>query len=159
VNRRGLAVWDLAVGLAVIVIAVAVGIQSMAIPVSPGYARVGPKVIPYIVAFGLLILGLVLSVQAWRGGWSEEAEDQAHPVDWRSLRWLVCGLVINVASIAWAGFVIASSLMFVCVARAFGSVRPARDLGIGVVVTVVAYLGFDKALGINIGAGLLGGIL
>ena len=73
--------------------------------------------------------------------------------------WLGLGLLLNVALIAWLGFIIASAMMFVCVARAFGSVQWKRDLVVAVLICLVAYLGFDKLLGINIGAGILEGIL
>ena len=80
-------------------------------------------------------------------------------MDWPSLGWLGLGLVLNLTLIGPLGFVIASTLMFVCVARAFGSRRPLFDTGVGVIVALVAYLGFDKVLGINIGAGILEGLL
>jgi len=37
----------------------------------------------------------------------------------------------------------------------FGGRRPLRDAVIGLVISVAAYFGFAKALGVNIGAGLL----
>ena len=65
----------------------------------------------------------------------------------------------NLALIDWLGFVFASTIMYVLVCAAFGSKRPLADLGIGLAVTLAAYLGFEKGLGVNIGAGLLEGIL
>lgn len=158
-ERRPVAGWDLAVGVGVVAIACVMAWQTSEIPVAQAYARVGPKVIPYLVAFGLLVLGFLLCLSAWRGGWAHEAEDEPGEIDWRALRWLGLGLLLNVALIAWLGFIIASALMFVCAARAFGSTLWKRDLIVAVLLCLVAYLGFDKLLGINIGAGILEGIL
>ncbi len=54
-----------------------------------------------------------------------------------------------------AGFTLASIVLFVCVARAFGSRALVRDAVIATVFALVAYFGFAKTLGINIGAGFV----
>jgi putative tricarboxylic transport membrane protein len=54
-----------------------------------------------------------------------------------------------------AGFILASATLFVCTARAFGSARPLRDAGIGFAVALIAYIGFDRLLGYQIGDGLI----
>ena len=46
-------------------------------------------------------------------------------------------------------------ILFVCVARGFGSKAIIRDAVIGAAFALVAYFGFAKTLGINIGAGLI----
>ena len=158
-ERRPVAGWELAVGIGVVVMATVMAWQTSEIAVAQAYARVGPKVIPYLVAFGLLGLGILLCIDACRGGWTHEMEDEPGEVDWRAFGWLGLGLLLNVALISWLGFIIASALMFICVARAFGSTKWRRDLIVAVLLCLVAYLGFDKLLGINIGAGVLEGLL
>jgi len=128
--------------------------QTAEIPVSPLYAKVGPTVVPTITAVGLGLLGLLLLAQAWQGGW-QPAEEKETPPDWIALAWVGAGLVLNVLLIGPAGFTLASVILFVCVARGFGSKAPLRDGGIGAVFALVAYLGFAKTLGINIGSGLV----
>ena len=64
---------------------------------------------------------------------------------------------VNVILIGPLGFIVAATTLFFCVARAFGSDRPLRDLGIGLAIAVVAYLGFDRLLGISLGLGTLWG--
>ena len=68
-------------------------------------------------------------------------------------------LLANLLLIDWLGFVFAATAQFVLVAAGFGSRRPGRDLLIGLAVTLSAFLAFDKLLGVNIGAGILEGIL
>jgi putative tricarboxylic transport membrane protein len=144
------------VGVGVVLFGGIVFHQTAQIPVSPLYAKVGPTVFPYIAAAGLLLLGLMLIVQALRGTWGDtDADKDDQPADHRSLGWLALGLVLNVALIDALGFVIASTLLFVCIARAFGSTRWPRDLGIAVALALIAYLGFSRLLGISIGSGVL----
>ena len=61
--------------------------------------------------------------------------------------------------IGTAGFTIASIILFVCVARGFGSKAILRDAGIGAVFALMAYFGFAQTLGINIGGGLVEGVI
>jgi len=128
--------------------------QTAEIPVSPLYAKVGPTVVPTMTAVGLGLLGLLLLAQAWQGGW-QTAEEKETPADRSALVWVGAGLVLNVLLIGSAGFTLASVILFVCVARGFGSNAPLRDGAIGAVFALVAYFGFAKTLGINIGGGLL----
>lgn len=151
---RGRRSGRIAVAAGVILLAGVVGWQTMVIPVSPIYATVGPTVFPGMVAGGLFLLGFGLLWQAVRGEWPSE-DDTSPATDWRALGWLIGGLALNVALIQPLGFTIASTLMFTCVARAFGSARPLRDAGVGFALAVAAYLGFSRLLGISIGAGVI----
>jgi putative tricarboxylic transport membrane protein len=151
---------DLAVGLFVLVLGLLCIWQAVAIPVTPLYAQVGPKFMPYLVGAMVSATGIGLILAALRGGWSHTLEEvqAAPPTNWRALAILGAGLVANLVLIEWLGFVIAATVQFVLVSAAFGSRHPLRDLVIGFLVTFGAYLGFDKALGVNIGAGILEGI-
>jgi len=146
--------WDdVTVGLVVLAFAAVVAWQTTLIPAAAVYARVGPKVIPWIAAGMLAVMGTLLTVHGLRGGWEHEQE---HGVfDWPSLGWLLLGLILNVALIDVAGFIIASTLLFVCTARAFRSTAPVRDAAIGFALALVSYIGFDRVLGYKIGSGLI----
>lgn len=146
--------------LAVAVLALGglIAIGAWAVPTPPPHVRVGPAVLPAAVAALMLVLGAGLMVAALRGGWLSD-EERAEPVSYLQLGWVLLGLAANVALIGMAGFTIASAVLFVCVARGFGSRRPLRDAVIAVVFAAAAYLGFDTALGIRIGAGPLGGVI
>ncbi|MBL8831137.1 MAG: tripartite tricarboxylate transporter TctB family protein [Rhodospirillales bacterium] len=140
-------------GIAVLAFAATVGYEASLIPTSV-YARVGPQVVPFAVAGGLGLLGVVLLFQNARGSWNTADDPELTlPVDWRSARWLLLGLALNVSLIADAGFILASALLFACTARCFGSGRPLKDFAAGIVLSAVAYFGFSRGLGINIGAG------
>ncbi len=157
---------ELFVGLFMVGFAAVVGFATAAIPHS-SYARVGPAVIPWAVTGGLALFGVLLTLQGLRGGWEHE---EGGATDTRSFVWLAVGLVLNLVLIDGVSygetvllprvvFILASTLMFLCTARAFGSVRPARDSAIGFVLALVAYVGFDRVLGYRIGSGLIEGLL
>jgi putative tricarboxylic transport membrane protein len=96
----------------------------------------------------------MLMYEALTGGWRTEEEKNVTP-DRPALLWITAGLVLNVLLIGNAGFTIASIVLFVCVARGFGSKAILRDAGIGAAFALVAYFGFAQTLGINIGAGIV----
>jgi putative tricarboxylic transport membrane protein len=50
---------------------------------------------------------------------------------------------------------VAGALLFTCVARGFGSSRPARDLAIGVLMAVGIFFFFVRFLNVNLPAGWL----
>ena len=154
VKRSGWAWPEGLIGLGLLAFAGAVLWQTLAIPVSPIYAKVGPTIFPYLTALGLLLLALLLLLQAARGGWQPE-EEQAFTPDWRAMGFVVAGLVANVALIVPLGFTAASTVLFVLVTYGFGSRRPVRDALIGFTFAIVAYFGFAKTLSVNIGAGLV----
>jgi putative tricarboxylic transport membrane protein len=58
-----------------------------------------------------------------------------------------------------AGFIIASALLYFCVAFGFGSRHYLRDAIIAVVLAVIVYLGFTRELDLQLPAGLLEGVL
>jgi putative tricarboxylic transport membrane protein len=121
---------------------------------TPAYARVGARTGPLVLMCIMAVLSLYLLYEALKGGWQEKEEREA-VLNKRNLLWVIAGLVLNVALISEAGFAIASIAMFVCIARAYGSNQPIRDALIATAFALIAYFGFVKVLGINIGGGLI----
>ncbi|MBM3547313.1 MAG: tripartite tricarboxylate transporter TctB family protein [Alphaproteobacteria bacterium] len=145
----------IAVAIGFVLVGVVVGYETSQIADTPLYAKVGPKVFPSFVAGGLILLGLALLWDAWSGRWKAEDDDESRPIDWSALGWLGFGLLFNVALIGTVGFILASTVLFASVARAFGSTKPARDIAIAFVFAAIVYIGFAKLLGINMGTGLI----
>lgn len=152
---------DLLAGLFVLAFGLVGFWQAGAIPVSPLYAQLGPKAVPYVVASGMTLLGALLVLAALRGGWSAGVAEvaEAGPPNLRALGLLGAGLFANLTLIGPAGFSIAASAQFVLVAAAFGSRSMARDLLIALPLTVLVWFLFVQGLGVNIGAGLLEGLV
>ena len=148
------AIGETIIAAGVLVLAGVVFWQTTEIPVSPIYAKVGPTVVPYITAACLFVLGALLLISALRGGWQPDDEKEVTP-DRAALLWVGAGLILNVLLIGNAGFTLASIILFVCVARGFGSKSILRDALIGAAFALIAYFGFAQTLGINIGAGII----
>lgn len=152
--RERLAWPEAVIGLGLLAFAGLVLWQTLSFQVSPLYAKVGPRVFPYMTVGGLAILGVLLVVAAMRGGWQPE-EEASVALDRRALVFVGAGLLANVLLIEPLGFTAASTVLFVLVAHGIGSRRPVRDAVIGLVFSLIAYFGFAKALGVNIGAGVV----
>ncbi len=142
------------IGLGLFGVAGLVAWQTGAINASPIYAKVGPRIFPYITAGGLGVVAVALVVAGLRGGWQPDEEREV-ATDWRAVAAVALGLLCNVVLIVPAGFTLASVVMFVLVAYGFGSRAPLRDAAIALVFALSAYFGFAKALGVNIGAGVI----
>jgi putative tricarboxylic transport membrane protein len=155
-----LAVAEACISLALFCFALFALWQIYQIPVSPLYAKVGPRVFPLMAVGGIAALALLLMRQALDGGWQQIEEKEVRP-DRAAVGLIAAGLVANVLLIGPLGFTLASTVMFTLIAWGFGSRRHLFDAGLGFVLALATYFGFAKALGVNIGAGvveqLLGG--
>src|SRR4029434_5157120 len=81
------AIGETIIGAGVLVLAIVMFWQAMSIPVSPIYAKVRPSVVPMMRAVALGMLGLLLLIDAWRGGWQPEEEKAVTP-DRAALLWI-----------------------------------------------------------------------
>jgi putative tricarboxylic transport membrane protein len=147
----------LATGVAALGAFLLVGIP--AIRFGAGYDRIGPRFFPYAVAAGLIFLGAWLAVGALRARAREPqfggATALQPPLNWAPIGYLGLALILNLALLERAGFVIASSIQFWLAARAFHSRRPVRDAVIAVLLSVVVYIAFSQFLGLTLPAGPL----
>jgi putative tricarboxylic transport membrane protein len=155
---------EVALSLGVLALGLGVAAVTATLPSEGGYAGIGPNFFPGVVGAGIVLLGLWLSFEAFGGGWRGAAPDDAaergeHAFHAAAFVWISAGLFAHMVLIGWAGFVIAGIVLFACVARGFGSTRPARDVGIGLVLSLGVYLFFVKLLNVNLPAGWLAPIL
>ena len=151
---------EIALSLGVVALGVGVAAVTATLPSEGGYAGIGPNFIPAVVAAGIILLGVWLAIEAFSGGWRDAP---THPEVFQKAPfvWVSAGLFAHMALIAWAGFIVAGTVLFVFVARGFGSGRIVRDVSIGLVFTLGIYLFFVKLLNVGLPAGwlqpLLGG--
>ena len=73
------ALGETIIGAGVLVLAIVMVWQTLSIPVSPIYAKVGPTIVPIITACALGMLGVLLLVDALHGGWQSEDEKEITP--------------------------------------------------------------------------------
>jgi len=146
----------LAISVAVVALALFVFVELPSIPADGGYSAVGPRFAPMLVGIGLLIIGLLLLRQALAGGWRDMPPPPDEPLHAPSFGWIAGGLAVQMAIIALVGFTIASTLLFVAVARGFGSRRLAHDAIVGAVLAAAVFLFFTRVLGLSLPASPLG---
>jgi putative tricarboxylic transport membrane protein len=134
---------------------------SFNLPTGGGYAQVGPGVVPRIVGVAIVLLGALLVREAFTGGFrgvDEEAE--AHmPMDWRAFAWATTGIIAYGLTVVPVGFVPASIVLFVLVARSFGSRRWLLNSVVGLVLAVVIFSIFTYGLGLMLPPGILRSLL
>lgn len=155
---------EIALSTGVLGLGLAVAGVAMTLPSEGGYAGIGPNFFPGVVGAGIIVLGIWLSFEALTGGWRGAPPDDArergeHAFHAAGFGWVTAGLVAHMALIGWAGFVIAGTALFACVARAFGSRRIARDVSIGLLLSVAVFFFFVRLLDVNLPAGWLRSIL
>jgi putative tricarboxylic transport membrane protein len=155
---------EVVLSLGVLALGVFAAVIAFRLPEAGGYARVGPNFMPKVVAGGLVLMGLWLLAEVATGGWREAVDDDPaargeHAFHLPAFAWVSAGLFAQMALIRDAGFVIAAMVLFFCVARGFGSERPARDAALGLVLGLAVYLFFVRFLNVGLPAGWLGPVL
>ena len=150
------------VALAVFLLGVVVLWQTREIRVSPMNAKIGPRMIPYIVGSGLILVGLWYAVELVRGqgdgskgGEDAEDVDVDATTDWATVGWIGLSLVVYLILLERAGFVVASSLLFFGSAFGMGSRRFTRDAAVAVVLSVLVYLLFTRGLSLRLPEGIV----
>jgi putative tricarboxylic transport membrane protein len=149
---------EIALSIGVLALGIGVAAVTATLPSEGGYSGIGPNFIPAVVAAGIILLGLWLGFEAFFGGWRNRGE-QAEVFEVSPFLWISAGLFAHMALIGWAGFVIAGTVLFACVARGFGSSRVLRDSIIGLVLALGVFFFFVKLLNVNLPAGWLAPLL
>lgn len=130
--------------------------QVFAIP-ADGFGVQGPRFFPMLAV--LLWLGLALvylgqhTVGVLRGRGGVAAERFEHR---RAAAALVLILVVYANVLDPVGYVVSTTVFFVACARTLGSRDLRRDVTIGLVLSLVVYFSFTRALGVRLPEGFLG---
>ena len=122
--------------------------QTSQMRVPPIQARVGPTVFPYIIAAGLLLLAAATVVSALRNCFPARDKDNYVPI-----AWIIGGLVAQLLLLSWAGFAIATGVLFAFTAKAFGRGPLWKTIPIGTVVAFLVWFAFAKGLQLSLPSG------
>jgi len=155
-ERSPMHLGEMLISLGLIALGSFVVFETRSIAETQGYAQIGPRLFPYIIGVGLTLCGAVLGWQALMGGWRNVPLDQeGHDApDWLAFFIISAGIVLHMLLIGWAGFIIASTLLFVLIARGFGSRQLVRDALIAAALAAVVFFVFTSALGLKLPRGL-----
>lgn len=162
-RTRG-ATAELALSVAVLALGVFVAWVAAGLPGSRSYSAIGANFMPAVVGAGLIALGVWLLAEHFTGGWRAREPDHAaergeHAFHRGAFAWVSGGLFAQMALIHTAGFVPAAAALFACVARGYGSRRPARDAAIGLALGLAVFVFFVRFLNVNLPAGWLKPVL
>jgi putative tricarboxylic transport membrane protein len=162
-RTRG-AMAERALSVAVLALGVFVAWVAAGLPGSRSYSAIGANFMPAVVGAGLIALGVWLLAEHFTGGWrarepDHPAERGEHAFHRGAFAWVSGGLFAQMALIHTAGFVPAAAALFTCVARGYGSRRPARDAAIGLALGLAVFVFFVRFLNVNLPAGWLKPVL
>ena len=153
--ETGVAAFVVALGLLVVW-------QTREIRISPMNAKIGPRLIPYIVGSGLVVIGVwyvldLLRGDAVRAGAGEDAEDVDvdASTDWVTVAWIGGSLVAYLLLLERTGFIVASAVLFLGAAFGMGSRRIVRDAAVAVLLSVAVYLLFTRGLSLRLPEGIV----
>lgn len=151
---------QVAVGAGVLLLGAALAAGALVIPAAAGYGGVGPNFLPWLVAAGLAICGVLILREALTGGFRamDEPSGSAHAY-WPGLAWITAGLLANAALITRIGFILACTLCYMLAVQGLkrASGQPAGtprvlliDLVTGFLISAPVFWLFTQFLGINL---------
>jgi putative tricarboxylic transport membrane protein len=114
------------------------------------YSRVGAAAFPYTIAGLLFAAALGTAVAAAKGEFPDR-----EPLELHRLGWILAGLVGQIVLIGFAGFSIATGVLFAFTARGFGGKPLWLTVPIGIILSFVLYLIFQKGLQLSLPQGPL----
>ena len=145
----GIRIGEALLGLVACGLAAFLGWGVATAPAVAARSVVGPGVFPARIALGLLAVGLRL---LWEARPASAAPD-VPPIDWAPATIVAGSLLAFILLLERLGWIVAGTLMFMAVARGFGSRTVGRDLLIGLALTTLTTLLFDTALGLSLPTG------
>jgi putative tricarboxylic transport membrane protein len=151
-SGRTLRIGEAVFGGAVLALGLFIAIRTWQLQVAPTYAAVGPKLFPYLIATGLIVIGLLVLREAVFG---HVAHEQGFELDGIAALLVSAGLIGQMLLLEWVGWIPATTLMFVAVARAFGSRRWPIDAALGLVLASLTFVIFNYGLDLSLPTGTL----
>jgi len=109
----------------------------------------GPALFPTLIALALAAVGLTLLKQALVA----ESNTAHAPYDLRAVAIISAALLVQMAVLEFAGWIIATTLLFAAAAYAFGNRKYMRDILIGLALAAATFLIFNYLLDLSLPAG------
>lgn len=155
---------ELVLALIVIALGIVVLVETRDINTRPG-VTVSPRIVPNVIGGGLIVLGLWYALDVIRSprlpGTGEDSEDvdPDAKTDWSAIIIMAFALLCYALLIDTAGFIIASSVLYLISTVSMGSRSYVRNVAIGLVLSTIVFIMFDTWLGVRLPAGWLAGVL
>lgn len=143
--------WQVGIAIFILLLAVVYGVGASQMPSETGYAGIGAAFVPTVITFFLAAVGALLMWQALSGGFRNFTDSVAGlAADNLGALWVTGGIMLMALLITKAGFVVAATALFVCVARGFGSKTVLRDAITGAVLVFPVFWLFTLVLDVNL---------
>jgi putative tricarboxylic transport membrane protein len=149
-TARGLRAGEAVLSLGVLALGAFVAVETLLIEVAPSQAAVGPRLFPWLVATGLIVVGLALLREAIGG---HIAHERGWELDWRAVGLVAAGLLLQMLIFESLGWIIAATILFSMTAFAFGNRRLVLGAAIGVFLTSLTFVLFNYGLGLTLPIG------
>ena len=147
---RSLRIGEAALGGGVLALGLFVAVGTARLEVAPTYAAIGPTLFPYLIATGLIVIGGLVLREAFFG---HIAHERGFELDLPAAAWVSAGLIAQMLLIETVGWIIATTVMFVAVARPFGGRGFAFNLPIGLALSCLTFVIFNYGLDLNLPVG------
>ncbi len=151
---------QLLIGAGSLVGGLALAVGALQISSDAGYAGVGPNFLPWVVALGLMVCGVLMVREARSGGFRNMEEPTgAATGHWWGFLWVSAALLLNAALITTIGFIASCTLCFVLAVRGYKSAEGRLDMSarallvdaaIGFAIAAPVFWMFTKLLAINL---------
>lgn len=151
---------QLLIGAGTLLGGVALALGATQISSDAGYAGVGPNFLPWVVALGLVVCGVLMVREARSGGFRNMDEPTGAAYGhWPGFLWVSAALLLNAALITTIGFIASCTLCFVLAVRGYKSAEGRLDwsvrallvdAAIGFAIAAPVYWMFTKLLAINL---------
>jgi putative tricarboxylic transport membrane protein len=147
---RSLRIGEAVLSAGVLALGLFVAVETALIEVAPSNAAVGPRLFPFLVAAGLIVVGLALLREAFYG---HIAHERGWELDGRAVALVSAGLILQILLLESLGWIIATTLLFTAATLAFGSRRLVLNVAIGVVLTGLTFVIFNYGLDLSLPTG------
>jgi putative tricarboxylic transport membrane protein len=114
------------------------------------YSRIGASAFPYAIAGLLFAAALGTAAAAAKGEFPDR-----EPLELHRLGWILAGLIAQIILLGFAGFSVATGVLFAFAARGFGGKPLWLTIPIGIVLCFLLYLLFQKGLQLSLPQGPL----
>src|SRR5262245_6467995 len=127
-----------------------IAIETAMLEVAPANVAIGPRLFPFLVAAGLLLVGAAV---LWQAAFGHIAHERGFELDWRAVALVSAGLLLQMFLIESLGWIISTTLLFALAALAFAERRMVATVLIGLALTGLTFWIFNYGLGLTLPVG------